>query len=437
MGLCRLLRRAGAKAFWPAGVVLSIATVLPAQTVVNYYSVPTVAASPAEITAGPDGALWFTEGAGRKIGRITTAGVITEYPLPGYTLPWGITAGPDGALWYAAGGNIGRITTAGVITQYTLSSPATGGIAVGPDGALWFSEGPKIGRITVGGAITEYALPGDFPGTWGITAGPDGAMWFTGGIYFGVDAKIGRITTAGVVTVYPLSTCDPVGITAGPDGALWFTTDGDYSCPVVRFSTDGEISKFGSGAGFKITPGPDGALWFTGYSYKIGRLTIDGAFEVVVERDNPDRAYWGTGIAVGPDGNLWFTEPETNRIGQILLPDTTPPAVTLFASPTILWPPNGKMLPVIVSGTIKDIGSGVIASSVEYAVTDEYGMVLPRGHMTLDSSGNYSFTVLLRASREGNDKDGRHYYIRVSARDNAGNRGAKWSVVEVPHDRRY
>jgi streptogramin lyase len=44
--------------------------------------VPTAGSSPTSITVGPDGALWFTEQTGNKIGRITTAGVITEYPIP-------------------------------------------------------------------------------------------------------------------------------------------------------------------------------------------------------------------------------------------------------------------------------------------------------------------------------------------------------------------
>jgi hypothetical protein len=30
---------------------------------------------------GPDGALWFAEQYGNKIGRVTTAGAFTEYPL--------------------------------------------------------------------------------------------------------------------------------------------------------------------------------------------------------------------------------------------------------------------------------------------------------------------------------------------------------------------
>ena len=52
------------------------------------------------IAAGIDGALWFTAGA--SIGRITTAGAITEYPLPDGTVIGGITAGAHGAIWFGA-----------------------------------------------------------------------------------------------------------------------------------------------------------------------------------------------------------------------------------------------------------------------------------------------------------------------------------------------
>jgi streptogramin lyase len=52
------------------------------------------------IAAGPDGALWFSELTGGKLGRITTAGVITEYPAPTPNSDaLGIVAGPDGNLW--------------------------------------------------------------------------------------------------------------------------------------------------------------------------------------------------------------------------------------------------------------------------------------------------------------------------------------------------
>jgi serine/threonine protein kinase len=115
-----------------------------------------------EITAGPDGALWFTESCGDKIGRITTQGTITEFTIPQGSA--GFTAGPDGAIWFMEGGideKIGRITTQGSITEFALptSECCPLGITTGPDGALWFIEYGKIGRITTQGTITEFTAP--------------------------------------------------------------------------------------------------------------------------------------------------------------------------------------------------------------------------------------------------------------------------------------
>jgi virginiamycin B lyase len=84
---------------------------------VTEYAIPS-GSVPDRITTGPDGALWFSEylpygasyGSGR-LGRITTAGKVTEYPiltLSGPAKPTGIAAGPDGALWFMDGANIVR-----------------------------------------------------------------------------------------------------------------------------------------------------------------------------------------------------------------------------------------------------------------------------------------------------------------------------------------
>jgi hypothetical protein len=146
--------------------------------------------------------MWFAESGSttNMIGRITTAGVITEYPVS--QLSNGIsclTAGPDGALWFGMGSGIGRITTTGVITQYFLPTQSNGvsGITASPDGTLWFTEsgqsgtGSKIGRITTSGVITEYSLPVDNSSPYSITAGSGGAFWFTE--YGGAGSQIGRI----------------------------------------------------------------------------------------------------------------------------------------------------------------------------------------------------------------------------------------------------
>jgi virginiamycin B lyase len=194
------------------------------------------------MTVGPDGALWFTEAGYAEIGRISTAGTITEYALPAEVYSVDIVTGPDGALWFTeqSGGGIGRITTNGTVTQYPLPQPpngefaSTNGIAAGADGALWYPlaygsaavnaepEQDAIGRITTAGMTSAvYAVPtlGCYP--IAITGGPDGALWFTESD----SGKIGRITLTGSVTEYRVSSVDaqPVGIVSGPDGALWFT----------------------------------------------------------------------------------------------------------------------------------------------------------------------------------------------------------------------
>jgi hypothetical protein len=44
------------------------------------YPTPMSGSYPIGVTAGPDGNIWFTEANGHKIGRITPAGVMTEFP---------------------------------------------------------------------------------------------------------------------------------------------------------------------------------------------------------------------------------------------------------------------------------------------------------------------------------------------------------------------
>ena len=99
-----------------------------------------------------------------SVGRITTAGAISEFPLPSaYKFLSGITAGPDGALWFTGVDDkkLGRMTTTGEFAE--LSAPSSTGplITSGPDGALWYVDGHKrrIVRITTTGTVTEFPQP--------------------------------------------------------------------------------------------------------------------------------------------------------------------------------------------------------------------------------------------------------------------------------------
>ncbi len=71
------------------------------------------------ITSGPDGNLWFVDGTANSIGRITTDGVATEFPIPTpNAFPSDIASGPDGNLWFIERWGVGKITPAGVITNF-------------------------------------------------------------------------------------------------------------------------------------------------------------------------------------------------------------------------------------------------------------------------------------------------------------------------------
>jgi len=103
------------------------------------------------------------ESPGHRIGRIDSSGKIAEFSagLSAGSSAQEITAGPDGALWFTedvqlnngnSGGKIGRITTSGTIVESSdgiSDGSSPDGIALGPAGNLWFTEynGNRIGKL--------------------------------------------------------------------------------------------------------------------------------------------------------------------------------------------------------------------------------------------------------------------------------------------------
>jgi virginiamycin B lyase len=334
---------------------------------------------PGGITEGPDGALWFTEERTSRIGRMTTAGVVThEFPVP-ITVPSDlpcsdlgfvptldqITTGPDGALWFTQprDDQIGRITTAGNVEEFPLPSasfPAGSrpeSITVGPDNALWFTAGGigKIGRIssTPPHDITAFPSVGIAgSGLSDITRGSDGALWFTESNP--IANSIGRITTNGDITHHyavPTPGAEPSGITLGPAGSLWFTESS--AGQIGQITTGGTITEYpGASAGpSAIAVGRDGALWFTeSEASSIGRITTSGAITNHFPTSTP--ASEPSDIISGPDGAVWFSEFAGNKIGRIA---TTPPVTTLPQLPPIkpLLPATPCRVPKVVGLSVK------------------------------------------------------------------------------------
>ncbi len=136
-----------------------------AQTITEF-PIPTADSSPSGITAGPDGNLWFTEQAGNKIGRISTAGAIAEFAIPtANSFPVDITAGPDGTLWFLehSANQIGRITP-GPIGEGSCT-PGTNNLCLN-NGRFRVEVNWRVPSQGTSGAGIAVGLTGDTGSFW-------------------------------------------------------------------------------------------------------------------------------------------------------------------------------------------------------------------------------------------------------------------------------
>ena len=350
-------------------------------TITEYSDDLTAGSKPMEPAPGPGGNIWFThygsEQGGPAVGRITPAGVITEFRkgLGGGT-PHSIVAGPDGNMWFGIGAGktsppaIGLITPTGEITRFTelAAKTAPSDLTVGPGGRIWFVSNsgskPGLGYVKPNGLTLQIFLstwPGD------IVAGPDGNMWFTYGegsaaaiarvdspedpgdttityfqdglreestprrIILGPDGNlwfidswvdaIGKVTMDGTITEFDAPSFD-ASLTVGPDGNIWYPDWG-----LNRITPAGDVMWFDTPGGGEsriprdLTIGPDGNLWFVSSLHEpgngaVGRITPSGQVEEYNVGINPGSR--PSEIILGPDGNLWFTDwGETSAIGRV------------------------------------------------------------------------------------------------------------------------
>ena len=226
------------------------------------------------------------------------------------------------------------------------------------------------GRATITGRTHGSTFP-TTPDAFDTTIGP-------GYTFPDTDAFVARLNAAGTALVYStyLGTGDPEGGTA-------------------------------------IAIDVNGDLYVTGYTSSIDFPVTAGAFETTFNG--------GTSRAGGDA-----------FVAKLSFSDTTPPRMTVSASPHVLWPPNGKLIPVEISGTMSDDSSGINSSTAAFHVIDEYGGVEPAGPVTVAANGKYSFRVLLEASRRSRDHEERRYHVLVTVADRAGNIGSVSDIVTVP-----
>ncbi|MDB5040836.1 MAG: lyase-like protein [Candidatus Eremiobacteraeota bacterium] len=296
------------------------ATFAPIPTITEYMVPGAVANDLVGIAAGPDGNVWFTEAGSNAIGRITTAGVVSTFPIPtAGSNPVSITGAPDGALWFTqpGTGQVGRMTTQGVVTEFSFpNGQNTQGAIVATSQAVEFLERPSAANTLMGvvaynnGGIGEWAL-GNSAYNGPAALGPDGNVWY-------IDGQLRRLVANGPIDAFavPPVCTSPRALAAGPDGNLWYICSA--SNYVVRQTTAGVATAFhvpGLNVGLAgIAAGPDGALWFTEGMGAIGRITTSGT---ITEYPVPT-TFWPYAITAGPDGNIWFTEYNSPKIGKLV-----------------------------------------------------------------------------------------------------------------------
>jgi virginiamycin B lyase len=110
----------------------------------------------AGLFAGQDGTLWFNDVNDYQnvwVARLTSTGALTMFSLYSGGGPIWPQLSLKKTIWYIQGGGnlVGRITPTGEITTFHLPTAHSnpGQMVLGPDGNLWFTEADadKIGRI--------------------------------------------------------------------------------------------------------------------------------------------------------------------------------------------------------------------------------------------------------------------------------------------------
>jgi hypothetical protein len=124
---------------------------------------------------------------------------------------------------------------------------------------------------------------------------------------------------------------------------------------------------------------------------------------------------------------------------NVTVGDTTAPLLSLVLSPTVLWPPNHRMVKITASIQVSDtcdLHPTVVLVSVVSNEPDSGLGEADRPHDIQGASvGTDDRSFFLRAER-GRRGHGRVYIVTYRARDASGNATFKSAEVRVPHNRR-
>jgi virginiamycin B lyase len=300
------------------------------------FKVPTANSQPRDITNGSDGNRYFTEGteftpAPAKVGRVTPAGVITEFAP---TLEDGcnqciltdIAGGPDGIVYITSNdATLMRFSVAAqsfaTPVEMPNSSALGGNLAVDED-AVWITDfnNNVIWRYDIaGGTFTSF--PGIRPGDVAVDAA--GNAWFTEPqANEDLTTNIGRIdAVTGAVTRTVVADAAARDLAVSPtDGKVWFAAR--FAGQAVGFldPSDGNsvtVFPVANTGPAGIAAAPDGTIWFSQeVKGNIASVTNTG----VITEAKTVKGSGAAGITVAANGDPWYAMPDANKIATLQLP---------------------------------------------------------------------------------------------------------------------
>ena len=147
-----------------------------------------------------------------------------------------------------------------------------------------------------------------------------------------------------------------------------------------------------------------------------------------VEFDLPDAGTYPIG-----ENEVFYigTDADNNQAvcrSFITVVDSTGPDISLQASPDVLWPPNNKMVEVVIGVEVEDqCDPDPVCEIVAVSSNEE------ERKREIDWLIHDDLTVELRAQRDGKGID-RHYDVTVECGDAHGNSSQSTVTVTVPHD---
>lgn len=287
------------------------------------YQLPVTEPITWSLTSTADGNIWMTDANSSEVIRFDPiSSNFTQYRLNPDSFPMQIVHGPDGAVWFSElyGHRIGRIQPDnGLLSEYPTpnNDTAPSGIAFDLNGTLWismvsFNESVPNTLATLdpgNGVYHYYEMPTPIAQPTGIAVDRSGKVWFTehGPSLLGrFDPATGQLIEIATSKKSGASTTLPYWLVEDAAGNIWFNEH--YANRIARLDP--------------------GTLTMTEYDIP-SRVPSYGNISNALT------------IAAGPSGNLWFTELTASRLGLVnasIVPDLTvagPVSVDVSANSTL------------------------------------------------------------------------------------------------------